>query len=104
MNNRIITDELITRVLRALEGESSLKGAHISYEVQDDFQHLLISIAMNDVPRVDGASCYKRIGELVNSLVPERQGEYSWMVNFKRNGKIIDSRFGGDRNSPNSGL
>jgi hypothetical protein len=104
MTDHLITDGLISQILSVLQGEPSLLGAHISYEVQDDFQHLLISVALDEMPEVVGAASFRRIGELVNSLMPARQGEYTWMVNFKRGGKIVDSRFGGDQDCPASGL
>jgi hypothetical protein len=104
MSDHLISEDLIARILRALDEESSIKGAHVSYEIQDEFQHLLVSIAMDGMPSTGGAPAFRRIGELMNSMMPFRQGEYTWMVNFKRRGKIVDSRFGGDRDCPTSGL
>lgn len=75
----------------------------ISYEIQDDFQFVLISVVTDGVSDVSPLD-RKRIAAVVDGIVPKRDGEYSWMVNFTLNGKIFDSYFGGDLLSPDSGL
>ena len=75
----------------------------ISYEIQDDFQFVLLSVVTDGVSDVSPLD-RKRIAALVDGIVPKRSGEYSWMVNFTLNGKIFDSYFGGDLLSPDSGL
>lgn len=75
----------------------------ISFEIQDDFQCLLISIAIDELAGIE-SSTFKRVGMLLNGMLPSRYSDYSWMVNFKRADKNIDSYFGGNSDSPNSGL
>ena len=104
MNNPIITSEIVSRVLRLLETETAFKKQSISYEVQDDGNHLLISISIDDLPKSELYSTFKPVGGLVNSLIPARRGDYSWMVVFTKDGKVVDSYFGGDLNNLYSGL
>lgn len=75
----------------------------ISYEIQDDFQFVLLSVVTDGVSDVSPLD-RKRIAALVDGIVPKRDGEYSWMVNFTLNGKIFDSYFGGDSAAPDAGL
>ena len=104
MGNAIITSEVVGQVLRMLETETCFKKEVISFEIQDDYEHLLISIAIDELPQSEPVATFKRVGDFINELVPGRRGDYSWMVVFKRNGTVIDSYFGGDLDSPNSGL
>lgn len=103
MNLAIITQELEDKVLSLLGTEFGFREETISFEIQDDFQFLLISIAIEGFTGIQ-SSTFKRVGMLLNGMMPHRKDEYSWMVNFEREGKIIDSYFGGDLDSPNSGL
>lgn len=75
----------------------------ISYEIQDDFQFVLLSVVTDGVSDVSPLD-RKRIAALVDGVVPKRNGEYSWMVSFTLKGQIFDSYFGGDLMSPDSGL
>lgn len=104
MKKSIITPEVVSRVLRLLEMETAFKKESISYEIQDDSNHLLISISIDDLPESEAPSTFKRVGCLVNPLIPGRRGDYSWMVVFTKGGKVVDSYFGGDLDSPHSGL
>ncbi len=104
MTSVIITDELVKKLILLLETEADFKKEDISYEVQDDFQFLLISISVDDSLGVNRLPLFKRVARLLNQLVPSRSGDYSWMVNFKCDGKILDSYFGGDSNCPDAGL
>lgn len=104
MNSSIITSEIVSQVLRLLETETAFKKESISYEIQDDSNHLLISISIDGLPESEPPSTFKRVGGLVNSLIPGRRGEYSWMVAFLKDGKVVDSYFGGDLDNPRSGL
>ena len=104
MRNPIITSKTLTQVAAELEKNASFKGDSISYEVQDDGNHLLVSISLDRLTEDQSPSAFKHAGKIVNSLVPGRVGDYSWMVVFTKNGKVIDSYFGGDLNCPDSGL
>ena len=37
-------------------------------------------------------------------MIPKRRGEFSWMINVQVGGKLVESVFGGDADSPDSGL
>ena len=99
----LITEELIQKCIQTLDKETRFNRNLISYEIQDDFNFLLLSIRVDDLS--NGTSTeYKSAAKLVDRLVPQRDDEYSWMINFQRDGKIVDSYFGGNSKSPNSGL
>lgn len=104
MTSGIITPQLEKQVLELLEKEASLKKNSISFEVQDDGNCLMIYIPIDDFPDGEPPSTFKRIGNLLNGLMPTRCGDYSWFATFTRHGEIVDSYFGGDLASPNSGL
>jgi hypothetical protein len=98
-----ISEELIKRGIRQLHEKTRFKAERIAYEVQDDFRFLLLSVSVDDLDG-GGAEEYRSAAHLIDGLMPRRTGEYSWMINFLREGEIIDSYFGGDMNSPDSGL
>jgi hypothetical protein len=104
MNSAIITSEVVNKVLRFLEEEMALTKEAISYEIQDNSNHLLISISVDGLLVSESPAALKRLGDRVNSLMPGRRGDYSWMVVFTKDGKVIDSYFGGDLDNPRSGL
>lgn len=104
MDDPVITAELVSQVLRLLETETCFERKSVFYEIQDDYKHLLISISIDELPEREPPSTFKRVGGLLNPLIPGRRGEYSWMVVFTKNGKVVDSYFGGDLDCPNSGL
>ena len=76
----------------------------MSFEIQDDFQFLLISISVDQFGSDEISEDMKGVANLLYGLMPVRKGDYSWMVNFKRDGKIIESYFGGDMDSLDSGM
>ena len=104
MDNAIITQELVAKVLSLIEESTSLKKESISFEIQDDFQQLLISISIDNFHDIEPASVFIQVGQLLNTMMPTRRGDYSWMVVFTKSGKIVDSYFGGNLDSPDSGL
>lgn len=101
--NEEISEELIQQCIDELQSKTRFKVDRISYEIQDDFKFLLLSIAVDDLDSLS-AEEYRSAAQLIDKLMPRRMGEYSWMINFLSEGKIIDSYFGGDANSPDSGL
>lgn len=104
MNAAMVTQELAVKVLSLLETEFGFRKETISFEIMDDFQFLLTSIAIDEFTEIDQSLTFKRVGLFLNGMMPNRKGDYTWMVNFMRAGKVIDSYFGGDLDSPNSGL
>lgn len=103
MDNEIITEELKSRILSLLT-EESFDSSLIRFEVQDDGQCILIYIPIDGLPESEAASTYRKIALRLNKLVPFRQDDYSWYALFTRAGEIVDSYFGGDASSPDSGL
>ena len=53
MNLAIITQELEDKVLSLLERELNFRKEAISFEIQDDFQFFLISIAIDEFTGID---------------------------------------------------
>ncbi|MFL6706736.1 MAG: hypothetical protein ACJ8HI_00855 [Massilia sp.] len=104
MDNATITPELVDKVLHLLDEKRPFKKELISTEIQDDFRFLLISIAIDEFPESEPSSTFKRAGLLLNEVMPSRSNDDSWMIAFTRAGKVVDSYFGGNLASPNSGL
>jgi hypothetical protein len=104
VDNAVIPLGIESQILGIIEANTQFKKASISYEIQEDYKHLLISISIDDLSENEPPSTFKRVGTLINPLIPGRQGDYSWMVVFTRHGKVVDSYFGGDLDCPNSGL
>ena len=102
-SNKLIDDEIAEICIGKITENSPFKKEVISYEIQDDFQFVLLSVVTDGVSDVSPLDS-KRIAALVDGIVPKRNGEYSWMVNFLLKGAIFDSYFGGDLMSPDSGL
>ena len=104
MSNLLITEELVRRVDNLLTTKTGLVSRAISYEIQDEYQHLLISISIDGLAEDIQPSSFKPVAGLLNDLIPSRRGDHTWMMVLKKNGKVVDSYFGGDLNFPNSGL
>ncbi|MFJ2988661.1 hypothetical protein ACIPF8_12400 [Collimonas sp. NPDC087041] len=104
MDSAIITQSFVNEVLRLLQNETCFKEESISFEIQDDYKFLLISISTDDFPEDESLSSFKNVGHLLHRFIPGRRGDYSWMVNFTKKGKVVNSYFGGDLDNPNSGL
>jgi hypothetical protein len=104
MSSSLITARIVNQILQLLEAKTFFKKESISFEIQDDYKHLLIAISIDELPENIPPSVFKAVGDLINPLVPGRPRDYSWMVVFKRKGKVVDSYFGGNLDSPNSGL
>lgn len=104
MKSPIITNELANEAICLIETETSFRRESISFEIQDDYKHLLISISVNSIPKDGTTAIFKHVADLLNSFIPGRHGDYSWMVVFEINGQVLDSYFGGDIDCPKSGL
>ncbi|WP_162898944.1 hypothetical protein [Ralstonia solanacearum] len=98
-----VNDQVAENCISVITKNSPFERGALSYEIQDDFNFVLISVATDGVSDVSPLD-RKRIARLVDDMVPKREGEYSWMINFILNGSIFDSYFGGDLMSPDSGL
>jgi hypothetical protein len=99
-----ITKKLVDQVLKMLEIETAFKKESYFCELQDDSLLLFISIPMTEEASIEPTLIYKSVGFRMNKMMPNRANDYSWMVSFTKNKKIIHSVFGGNLSSPNSGL
>lgn len=102
-SDKLVDDGIAENCILGIIKNSPLKREVLSYEIQDDFNFVLISVVTDGVSDVSPLD-RKRIANLVDGIVPKRNGEYSWMINFILKGAIFDSYFGGDLMSPDSGL
>ncbi|MEF3062982.1 hypothetical protein V4C85_24490 [Ralstonia solanacearum] len=98
-----VNDSIAEICISVIVENSPFKRGVLSYEIQDDFNFVLISVVTDGVSDVSPLD-RKKIALLVNDIVPRRTGEYSWMINFLLNETVFDSYFGGDLLSPDSGL
>lgn len=102
--SKIITTDLINSVVNIIRSEIKDEAVSIDYEIQDDYQFLLLSIKLTDNVDKSIGKKYKKMINDINSMMPTRENDYSWMINFLKNNEVIDSYFGGDLSSPDSGL
>jgi hypothetical protein len=91
------------KVLELLEADGFVKADTVTFEVQDDGQCLMIYIPVDTLPEA-APSTFLRIGQKLDKIIPGRHGDYSWFATFTRAGEIVDSYFGGNLDSPESGL
>ena len=66
----------------------------ILYEFQDDFEFVLFTCELD--PKVNEKRLKfirDEIKEKLSSLLYTKKDDYSWMVNIKQNGTIVDSVF-----------
>ena len=101
MEKAIVTQELLDRVLDLLTAQTSFPRELFYCEIQDDFQLLFISIPIDDFTDIEVTSSLKRIAQIMNSVMPVRTDDYSWVVGLKRQGEVVDSCFGGNLATPN---
>lgn len=99
----MVNDEVAENCISKIMSGSPFERDRFSYEIQDDFNFVLISVVTDGVGDFSPLD-RKKIASLVDGVVPKRNGEYSWMINFILNGSVFDSYFGGDLMSPDSGL
>jgi hypothetical protein len=100
---RLISEVFADAVIQKLVTRTALDKRDISIEFQDDFQFLLIGIPCERVPTLSQAE-RRQLGLELDRMMPRREGELTWMLNFTLNGKVVDSYFGGDSTSPELGL
>ena len=98
-----VNDQVAENCISAITKNSHFKRDVLSYEIQDDFNFVIISVVTDGVSDVSPLD-KKKIARLVDDMVPKREGEHSWMINFILNESIFESYFGGDLMSPDSGL
>lgn len=104
MAKNLISNELIEKARTIVLSEIDIPSNALRFEVQDDFQFLLISIDLESCAPHIQSSNFKSLAHKLASFMPTREGEYSWMLNIARYRKVVDSYFGGDSLSPGSGV
>lgn len=101
----VITDELAEKIKCDLMEAYGIENENITYEIQDNFRFILFSINIRSASAfMKNNVFYREVVKLLDKIVPTRKGDYSWMVNFIKDGEIIDSYFGGDSDFPDSAL
>ena len=104
MSMNLITNKLIEKVRSTVLASISIPIDALRFEVQDDFQFLLISIDLELCAEDIQASDFRSLALKFSKFMPTRDGEYSWMLNIVRDKKVVDSYFGGDALNLDSGL
>jgi hypothetical protein len=100
---RLLPPELIEIVIQLIVETLPWTKDSITFEVQDDFQFLLVSIQCDrEIHLTEDER--RQLGRRVDNLMPTREGELTWMLNFALDSKVVDSYFGGDSNSPELGF
>jgi hypothetical protein len=99
-----INQKLVNVLVKELVSKAGFLSSQISTEIQEDGLFLLITIT--GVGRLEAVPEPQVLiaQAIVDRAVPRRSGEYSWMINFTRYGAVVNSVFGGDSESPLSGL
>lgn len=104
MTKNLITTELIEKVQSAVLSAIGIPSNALRFEVQDNFQFLLISIDLELCAEDIQSSDFRSLALDLSNFIPSRDGEYSWMLNIARDKRVVDSYFGGDVLNPESGL
>lgn len=102
-HQRLISPALTEVVAQKIHDRLPSARHDLRFEFQDDFQFLLVSIPYEPVSTFTSEE-RKQLGQEIDRLMPSREGEFTWMINFVQDGKVIDSYFGGDSLSPELGL
>ena len=102
MSDEIITDELAQQILQVLEKEIPSPKMAVTFEIQDDGHCIMIYIPVDDIPHSQRQANFERVGQILNQMVPGRQGDYSWFATFTVDSNRVDSCFGGNMDFPNS--
>ncbi|MFZ6750369.1 hypothetical protein [Undibacterium sp. Ren11W] len=104
MSSPIITPELIEKIFKLIEAETSFPRNSIWYEIQDDFQCILILISIDEFDEEDLNPAFRLVADILNRTVPGRDDDLSWLVAFMKNDKRIEAYFGGNLSAPKMGL
>ena len=92
----LVDDELANSALKRLVNETGIPSQMFKYELQDDFQLLFISVAIDDLAQSKLGAEIPRIAAILKALMPVRENDYSWVVGFLRGGEVVESCFGGN--------
>ncbi|QJE00944.1 hypothetical protein HH212_13670 [Massilia forsythiae] len=103
MNDRLISDELVKAVGQQVIETLPWASDVVSFELQDDFQFLLVSVEC-DPALAHTLEQRRHLGHVIDDMMPTRDGELTWMLNFMMHGEVMDSYFGGDASMPELGF
>ena len=92
----LIGDEIADIALKRLSNETGIPLHLFKYEIQDDFQLLFVSVAIDDLVHAKLEVRISRIARILKELMPVREDDYSWVVGFMRGGEVVESCFGGN--------
>ncbi|MYN27037.1 hypothetical protein [Duganella levis] len=92
----LVDDELANSTLKRLINETGIPSRMFKYELQDDFQLLFISVAIDDLAQSNLEAQIPHIAAILKELMPVRENDYSWVVGFLRGGEVVESCFGGN--------
>jgi len=100
--DRLISEALAEVVVQKLAARAGFDKREITIEFQGDFQFLLVAVPYNRFAELSQQR--RQLGLEIHQMMPKRDGELTWMLNFIAQGKVVDSYFGGDLTSPEVGL
>lgn len=100
---KLITDSLGSETVSSLLHLIHVSPSDASFEILEAFQFLLITVRLDNVDSQDVLKKRSEIISLMNERIPNRAADYSWMVNFKNGGVLVESYFGGNSQAPDSG-
>lgn len=103
VKERLISKTLAAAAVQNLATRTGLYNHEITTEFQDDFQFLLVTLPYKRLVTVSQEE-RKQLGLELDQMMPKREGELTWMLNFIDDGKVVDSYFGGDSTSPDIGF
>ncbi|MQA38399.1 hypothetical protein [Rugamonas aquatica] len=103
IQHRMISQSLVDLVVGTLIEQLPWAEGKLGFELQDDFQFLLITVPCDIGPELSQEE-RRQLGHQVDRMMPTRDGELTWMLNFTTRGKVVDSYFGGDSRSPAIGF
>ncbi|WP_156970847.1 hypothetical protein [Andreprevotia chitinilytica] len=100
----LISEETISIIRKVLCDRFGFDSSSLNFEIQDDFQFLLISVVGIYTKGEKMPVSLKDVAMYLNETMPQRQGDYTWMVTLGWGDEVAESYFGGDSDSPDSGL
>ena len=99
-----ISEIVAQAFVNALLASAPPAAPNISFELQDDGQFLLVDAkAPTHESQKRILAFLKNAQDIAAKTLPCRKGYYTWMVNVSKEGVVVESTFGGDLDSPDSG-
>lgn len=99
----LISSALTEMIAHTITDQLPLAQHDLHFEIQDDYQFLLVSIPYESASTLTTEG-RKQLAREIDHMMPSREGELTWMINFVQDGKVVDSYFGGDSLLPKLGF